>query len=84
MPPAPEGRPPQHPDGRRSEPGIGPHPEDSAIRASCTAEDKLALKVGYGVRTTTARRYDIKRIDLDYFAGDDEATMGPPEPSHDG
>ena len=35
--------------------GIGLHPEDSAIRASCTAEDKLALTVGYGVRATFGR-----------------------------
>jgi restriction system protein len=42
------------------------------------------LMIEYGVGVATARRYDVKRIDLDYFAGDDEATMGQPEPSHDG
>jgi restriction system protein len=35
------------------------------------------LMIEYGVGVTTARRYDIKRIDLDYFAGDDDATSGP-------
>jgi restriction system protein len=31
------------------------------------------LMIDYGVGVTTARRYEIRRIDLDYFASDDEA-----------
>jgi restriction system protein len=38
------------------------------------------LMIEYGVGVTSSRRYEIKRIDLDYFAGDDEATSGPPLP----
>jgi restriction system protein len=34
------------------------------------------LMIDYGVGVTSARNYDIKRIDLDYFATEDEATSG--------
>ena len=34
------------------------------------------LMIDYGVGVTSNRKYDIKRIDLDYFATDDEATSG--------
>jgi hypothetical protein len=40
--------------------------------------------VEYDVGITTERRYEIKRIDLDYFAVDEEATSGPPQHSGDG
>ena len=44
--------------------------------------NKLArLMMDYSVGVTTGRRYDIKRIDLDYFATDDEATSGPALPA---
>jgi hypothetical protein len=33
--------------------------------------------IEYGVGVTSARRYDIKRIDLDYFADDDDAASRP-------
>ena len=36
------------------------------------------LMIQYEVGVTTARRYDIKRIDLDYFATDEEPTAGIP------
>lgn len=36
------------------------------------------LMIDYGVGVTRARRYDIKRIDLDYFAVDDEALSQSP------
>ena len=40
--------------------------------------------VEYDVGITTERRYEIKRIDLDYFAVDEEAPPGPPQHSGDG
>jgi restriction system protein len=42
------------------------------------------LMVEYDVGITAERRYEIKRIDLDYFATDDEVTPGPPQHSGDG
>jgi restriction system protein len=42
------------------------------------------LMLDYEVGVTTERKYEIKRIDLDYFAVDDEATPGPPGHSSDG
>jgi restriction system protein len=38
------------------------------------------LMIEYGVGVASSRRYEIKRIDLDYFAGDDEAGMPSPVP----
>ena len=38
------------------------------------------LMIDYGVGVTSARRYEIKRIDLDYFAVEEEATVGPALP----
>ena len=38
------------------------------------------LMIDYGVGVASARKYEIKRIDLDYFAGEDEATVGPALP----
>lgn len=35
------------------------------------------LMIDYGVGVTSPCGYDSKRIDLDYFASDDEATSGP-------
>jgi restriction system protein len=34
------------------------------------------LMIDYGVGVTSTRRYEIKRIDLDYFASEDEAASG--------
>jgi restriction system protein len=42
------------------------------------------LMIDYGVGVATARKYEIKRIDLDYFTVDDDATPGPPDHSGDG
>lgn len=39
------------------------------------------LMIDYGVGVTSSRKYDIKRIDLDYFAGEDEASGGPALPA---
>ena len=39
------------------------------------------LMIEYGVGVTSSRRYEIKRIDLDYFASDDEGTTGPTLPA---
>ena len=36
------------------------------------------LMIDYGVGVTSGRRYEIKRIDLDYFASEDEGTSSPP------
>ena len=38
------------------------------------------LMIDYGIGVTTARRYEVKRIDLDYFAVEEEATVGPALP----
>ena len=38
------------------------------------------LMIDYGVGVTSARRYEIKRIDLDYFAVEEEAAVGPALP----
>lgn len=39
------------------------------------------LMIDYGVGVANTRTYEIKRVDLDYFAGDDEATSGLPLPT---
>jgi restriction endonuclease Mrr len=39
------------------------------------------LMIDYGVGVTSTRRYEIKRIDLDYFACDEETTSGPAYPA---
>jgi restriction system protein len=39
------------------------------------------LMIDYGVGVTSSRRYDIKRIDLDYFASDEEEASGPTPPA---
>jgi restriction system protein len=39
------------------------------------------LMIDYGVGVTSSRRYDIKRIDLDYFASDEEEASGPAPPA---
>ena len=36
--------------------------------------------IDYGVGVATARNYDIKRIDLDYFAGEDDVGGVSPSP----
>ena len=41
-------------------------------------KELACLMIQYQVGVTTARRYDIKRIDLDYFATDEEPTAGIP------
>jgi restriction system protein len=38
------------------------------------------LMIDYGVGVTSTRRYEIKRIDLDYFASEDEAASGSDAP----
>ena len=38
------------------------------------------LMIEYGVGVTSSRRYEIKRIDLDYFAGEDDGASGPELP----
>ncbi|MGZ3488656.1 MAG: restriction endonuclease, partial [Isosphaeraceae bacterium] len=42
------------------------------------------LMIEYGVGVASSRAYEIKRIDLDYFAVDDEETPGPPGHPGDG
>ena len=39
------------------------------------------LMIEYGVGVTSSRRYEIKRIDLDYFANDADEASGPPLPA---
>ncbi len=36
--------------------------------------------VDYGVGVSTVETYELKRVNLDYFADEDDATTGPPEP----
>ena len=38
------------------------------------------LMVDYGVGVSTVETYELKRVNLDYFADEDDATTGPPEP----
>jgi restriction system protein len=38
------------------------------------------LMVDYGVGVSTVETYELKRVNLDYFADEDEATAGPPAP----
>ena len=39
------------------------------------------LMIEYGVGVASSRTYEIKRIDLDYFASDEEEASGPPLPA---
>jgi restriction system protein len=43
-------------------------------------EQLARLMVDYKVGVSTVRTYELKRVDLDYFADEDEAPTGPPEP----
>lgn len=36
--------------------------------------------IDYGVGVATARKYEIKRIDIDYFAGEDDPDGVPLDP----
>jgi hypothetical protein len=38
------------------------------------------LMVDYGVGVSTVETYELKRVNLDYFADEDDATTGPPQP----
>ena len=38
------------------------------------------LMVDYGVGVSTVETYELRRVNLDYFADEDDATTGPPEP----
>ena len=39
------------------------------------------LMIEYGVGVSTSRTYELKRIDLDYFAGDEDETTPPALPA---
>ena len=58
MPPTPDGHPLQQPDGRRSEPRIGPHPEDSLDLRVGASDQALRLRTD----ATHGRGY-IWRVD---------------------
>jgi restriction system protein len=47
-------------------------------------KDLARLMIDYGVGVARSRRYEIKRIDLDYFAPEEEQppAQPPPVPSH--
>jgi hypothetical protein len=36
--------------------------------------------IDYGVGVSIVETYELKRVNLDYFADEDDATTGPPEP----
>lgn len=38
------------------------------------------LMVDYGVGVSIVETYELKRVNLDYFADEDDTTTGPPEP----